>query len=71
MYCIGACLGFPDVCLITEYVTNGNLHNFLLSEKHPYRRKLEMAIDAAKGNNNSSICHVYININYFLFKKNK
>ncbi|KAL6053226.1 guanylate cyclase [Balamuthia mandrillaris] len=46
---LGACLDYPNVCIISEFISEGDLHQYLLHEPQPWHRKLELAIDAARG----------------------
>jgi len=49
---LGACLEFPEICLVTEYVEGGNVHDYL--KLHPllsFADRLKMVIDTAKGVN--------------------
>jgi len=48
---MGACLGPPDLCLVTEYLPRGSLHDLLHRKKKlpKGRRLLQMARDIAEG----------------------
>lgn len=47
---LGACLDYPDICMMCEYIPCGNVHEYLLARPTPWRKKVHMAVDAARGN---------------------
>jgi len=47
---LGACLKYPDICLVTEFVHQGDLHQFLKKNpKLPWINRLNAVIDTARG----------------------
>jgi len=46
---LGACLAYPDIAIIVEYISEGDVHDYLKREKRPWVQKLGMAVDAARG----------------------
>jgi serine/threonine protein kinase len=48
---IGACLQSPDLCIVTEYMPNGSLHDLLHVKKRPlaFSQQLQLAIHMAEG----------------------
>jgi len=46
---LGCCSEEPNICFLTEYISNGNLHNLLQREKLDFSRILTMSIEVARG----------------------
>ncbi|KAL6064370.1 Serine/threonine-protein kinase STY46 [Balamuthia mandrillaris] len=46
---MGACLEYPNICVITEYISEGDVLRYIKKKRRSFLRKLEIAIDAARG----------------------
>ena len=66
---LGASIDYPSIFYITEYLQKGNLRQILEKEKLPWKIKISMAMDTARGMNylHKGILLYFIYLFYIFF----